>query len=84
MVSAAFPVLLSVAFCTALVVPLTAEKVSDVGVSDATGAVIAVMSKVTEFEMPPPGEGLVTVTGTFATSATSPAGIIAVSCVPFT
>ena len=40
--------------------------------------------KFTEFEVPPPGEGLTTVTETVPAVAMSPADIAAVNCVPLT
>jgi hypothetical protein len=42
------------------------------------------MVKFTAFEVPPPGAGLVTVTGTVAAEAPAAAGIAAVNCVEFT
>jgi hypothetical protein len=40
--------------------------------------------KLTAFEVPPPGAGVVTVTATMAAEAREAAGIVAVNCVEFT
>ena len=80
-VSVALPVFLSVAVCGALVVPVCAEKASVEGVRETPGAVLPAgeMVKFTPADVPPPGVGLVTVTGTVAAVAMSAAGITAVS-----
>jgi hypothetical protein len=46
-----------------------------------TGSALA-MVKVRAFEVPPPGEGLTTVTEAVPTVAMSAAGTVAVNCVP--
>jgi hypothetical protein len=48
------------------------------------GTVLVVTEKFTTFEMPPPGAGLVTVTGTVRAEATPAAGMAAVNCVELT
>ena len=55
-----------------------------VGLSDADGAAGPVMVKVSGLEVPPPGDGLVTVTDGVPALATSLARMAAVSCVALT
>ena len=57
-------------------------KVSEAGLRIATG--VPAIVKVTAFDVPPPGAGLVTVTGTDPTVVTSVAGTVAVNCVALT
>jgi hypothetical protein len=84
-VSAALPVFFSVTTCAALVEPVFAVNVNVDGESETAGALVpAEMTKFTGADVPPPGEGFVTVTGTVAALATSAAGITAVSWVAFT
>jgi len=49
-----------------------------------TGLFPVVTEKFTTFEIPPPGAGLVTVTGTVPSEATASAGMAAVNCVELT
>ena len=56
-------------------------KLSVDGASDTAGATIALIVNVTAFDVPPPGAGLATVTGTAAAVAMSAAAIAALSCV---
>lgn len=71
-------------FCAALVVPACVDgKLTEVGLKVTCGAA-ALIVNVMEFEVPPPGVGLVTVTPGVPTLATSPAEIAAVSCVALT
>ena len=58
--------------------------VGEIVVTVGTGFVAAVMVNVTEFDVPPPGVGFVTVTAGVPALATSPARIAAVSCVALT
>jgi len=61
-----------------------ATLVGEIEVIVGTGFVAAVMVNVTEFDVPPPGVGFVTVTAGVPALATSPARIAAVSCVALT
>jgi len=85
MVSAAEPVLDSVTVCAVALLPTAVPaKVSAVGLRDAAGAAGPVMVNVRPLEVPPPGDGLVTVTEGVPELATSVARIAAVSCVALT
>ena len=87
MVSAALPPLVRVAAGAVIVEPTAVlAKGIAVGFSVALGVglVAAVMVKVSEFEVPPPGEGLVTVTAGVPAAAISEARITAVSWPEFT
>ena len=56
----------------------------EIDVSTGTGFGAAVTVNVTEFDVPPPGAGFVTVTAGVPADATSPARIAAVTCVELT
>ena len=85
MVSAVVPVLVRVIVCAAELVPTAVpEKASVVGLSDAPGPACAVMVKVRLLEVPPPGDGLLTVTDGVPGMAISVARMAAVSCVELT
>jgi hypothetical protein len=56
-------------------------KANELGLSVAPGVAGTVMLKVSAFDMPPPGVGLVTVTGTLSAFAIALAGIVAITCV---
>jgi hypothetical protein len=85
MVSAADPVSVRVIVCAAELLPTAVlEKVSAVGLSDAAGPACALMVKGRLLEVPPPGDGLVTVTEEVPRLAISVARIAAVSCVALT
>jgi hypothetical protein len=83
-VSGALPVLVSVATCAAVVVPVAAVKLREVGVRVAVATTAEVMVNVDALDVPPPGAGFVTVTAGVPTLATSLARIAAVTWLALT
>jgi len=85
MLSVALPVFERVEASAEDVVPTVVAGNGSDPVNEAAGAVAAAVTlNVTELEVPPPGDGLVTVTAGVPTLATSLARMAAVSCVALT